>query len=812
MAPRESYCWLHLGEACLASRDWGCAESSFRRSIAEARPVTAEALYKLGNLLLEQHKRPAEALAFFRRIKAVDPKFKWAYNPMGLALRSLGRDDEALAAYDEGLALDPEFAELWLNKGYILTVARNDPEAAIACYERAIALRPGWAEALFNMGNLLLTSRRDRAGARARYEESLKANPRFYPALYGLGNLLYDLGDLAGAERRLRAAIEANPREPSPYNALANVMRANRDPKGTAEAIDLMKRVLEFAPDDAATLINLANAHIAVEQNKPARKYLKRALKLTPDNAHLHSNLGDALRNDEFYLEAIPHYARAYELDPTLDAAFCNLVYALQFVSDWSNSTRNFAHLQTLLKRQSREPVTSTTHPCVHPFMALAYPLPVEVLLDTARFYAGIAAARAREMRVPALKHLAWDAPNGLATPKRVAKAAAGAGVGKVIRIGYIGFEFGNFPVGKDMRSVFGLHDRSKVEVFAYALNPDDGSPWRKWIAEGVDHFRDFSATDTRQCAERIARDGVTILVSLTGYTRGERSEILALRPAPIQVFFKGFMGTSGADFADYILSDADATPPEMAPLYTERLALLGNGSFFVSDYRAYQAAVVDPANPFRPTRKEHGLPEDGFVFACFNQLYKVDAATMDAWARILLAVPRSVLWLPRFPPDGTANIALEAERRGVDRSRVIFLGKFPDAQHLVIKGLADLFLDTPLYNAHGTATDILWAGVPLLTFQGSKMASRVAASLLRAIGTPELITRSMRDYERLAVRLATDKAWYAEIKKRVMEGRLTSSLFSTEHWVRRAEGMYQSMLESHLAKAKAKRNLFFDL
>lgn len=382
------------------------------------------------------------------------------------------------------------------------------------------------------------------------------------------------------------------------------------------------------------------------------------------------------------------------------------------------------------------------------------------------------------------------DAGNGGVAPHR-------------LRVGYIGYEFGNFPVGKDMRSVFGLHDPERFEVFAYALNPDDGSPWRGWIRDDVEHFRELAGVDTAECARMIHRDGIHILISMTGYTRGERSEILALRPSPLQVFFKGFMGTSGAPFTDYIMSDAVSTPPQLSRDYTEKYALL-NGSFFVSDYPVYHKVVVDPAHPFRPTRAAYGVPEDAFVFCLFNQLYKVDPEVFDAWARILKRVPGSVLWLLKFPEDGVANILKEAAARGIEASRIIFMGKYPDEEHLKIKGLADLFLDTPLYNAHGSATDILWAGVPVVTLLGHKMASRVAASMLTALGLPELVTRSLREYEDLAVRLATDREEHARIRAAVRANRFTSSLFNTGDWVRRAEAQYMAMWEAHVQTSSA--------
>lgn len=507
------------------------------------------------------------------------------------------------------------------------------------------------------------------------------------------------------------------------------------------------------------------------------------------------SNLAGAYKDGGKIAEAIDNYRAALRLRPQFPDAFSNLVHSLVFICDWSNRSEDFRKLDEMTQQQLRTPGQL---PSVQPFHALVYPVTLKQALDISERYAERAALTAAALGLPAFQFEELRAQCRAAPQSR-------------IRLAYVSSDFGNHPLAHLMSSVFCLHDRSRFEVTCYALSPPDGSVWRRKISQGVEHFVDVSQLSVQQIAQRIAADGIQVLINLNGYTKGARNEVFALRPAPVQVGYMGFCGTMGADFIDYMVSDHSVVPDEATPYYTEHQIFMPH-SYFVNDHRQSARDVLDPAA--NPSRSRYGIPEDKFVFCNFNQIYKIDPATFARWARILHRVPNSVLWLLRFPALGESNIRAAAKRHGLSEDRIIFtdvaskdevstalpwppspLCPSPThrtcvcAQHIRRGALPDLFLDTPVCNAHTTGCDILWGGTPMLTLVGEKMASRVAASLLRAAGLPELITSTEDEYERLAVRLATEEGLLSSLRDRLGRTRDTSALFDTERWVRSMEG-----------------------
>jgi protein O-GlcNAc transferase len=319
------------------------------------------------------------------------------------------------------------------------------------------------------------------------------------------------------------------------------------------------------------------------------------------------------------------------------------------------------------------------------------------------------------------------------------------------------------------MGSVFGLVDRSRIEVFLYALSAADGSPYRARIETETEHFINASALSVPELATRIHADGIQILVDLNGYTKGAKTEVFALRPAPVQIAYMGFPATTGASFMDWLVTDRVVAPPSLAHCYSERLCRLPH-CYFVNDYARSCPEALDEAR--RPSRAAVGLPPHAFIFSCSNQLYKVDPRIFDTWCAILRRVPGSVLWLLRFPPFGEARLRAEAARRGVAPERLVFTDVAPKEQHILRSGLADLFLDTPLVNAHTTGTDVLWSGVPMLTLPGERFASRVGASLMSALGCGDCILASRAEYEERAVELATHPDALRRLTARVRRNR----------------------------------------
>ncbi|MDO8123229.1 MAG: UDP-N-acetylglucosamine-peptide N-acetylglucosaminyltransferase [Candidatus Hermodarchaeota archaeon] len=364
--------------------------------------------------------------------------------------------------------------------------------------------------------------------------------------------------------------------------------------------------------------------------------------------------------------------------------------------------------------------------------------------------------------------------------------------------IGYLSNDFRYHPVAQLMLSLFGLHDRNRFKVVGYSHGIDDGSHYRKRIQQDCDKFVDLRNLGHADAAKRIYEDNIDILVDLNGHTAGSRLEICSCRPAPIQVTYLGFPGTSGAYFFDYIITDRIVTPQDHAPYYTENFVYLPH-SYQVNDHTQ---SISDK----EWQRKDFNLPEDGFIFCSFNQPYKIEPVMFSVWMKILTKVPKGVLWLSWGQGTAKTNLRREAEARGVESRRLVFAENMPMNEHLARLRLADLALDTRVYNGGATTSNALWAGVPVITLQGGHFPSRMSSSLLTSIGLPELITHTAAEYESLAVRLACDAHELETIRQKLATNRLEKPLFDTPRFVRNLEKAYKEMWKIFLAGEQPRR------
>jgi predicted O-linked N-acetylglucosamine transferase (SPINDLY family) len=362
--------------------------------------------------------------------------------------------------------------------------------------------------------------------------------------------------------------------------------------------------------------------------------------------------------------------------------------------------------------------------------------------------------------------------------------AAARDASGRRLRIGYLSADLHEHPTSQLLVGALEHHDRARYEVHAYALDSDDGTAHRARLVAAFEHFHDVRALAHDALARQIAADGIDVLVDLQGYTAESRPQVAALRPAPVQVNYLGYPGTMGAAFVDFILADATLVPPGDEQWYGETVIRLPD-TYQANDDRQ---AIAERAF----ARSELGLPEDGAVFASFNAHFKIERETFAAWMRILAAVPGSVLWLLGGP--GEAALRAAADRSGIEPARIVFATRMRKPEHLARHRAADLFLDTYTYNAHTTASDALWAGLPVLTRPADGFAGRVAASLLRAIGLPELVAPDLDAYERTAVELARDPAALAALRAKLAAHRSSLPLFDTARFTRNLEAAFDEM------------------
>lgn len=362
------------------------------------------------------------------------------------------------------------------------------------------------------------------------------------------------------------------------------------------------------------------------------------------------------------------------------------------------------------------------------------------------------------------------------------------------LRLGYLSADFHEHATALLMVELFECHDHGRFEVFAYSCGADDGKGMRQRLEASFDRFADIQGLTDIEAASLIYRDEVDILIDLKGYTQGTRSAILNFRPAPIQVNYLGYPGTLGGDVCDYIVTDAFVTPPDSAPDYTEAFAYMPD---------SYQPHGRHGLISAKPSRAKAGLPEEGFVFCCFNQAYKITPEIFNVWCHLLLSVPGSVLWLLKTPL-AEGNLLREAFHRGITADRIIFASNCAQSDHLARLQLADLVLDTAPYNAHTTASDALWAGVPIITCAGDTFASRVAGSVLHAIGLEELVTTDLDQYFELALILASDAGKLAQLKEKLAANRMTTALFGVEGYTRHLETLYDTMWQKYFNGERA--------
>lgn len=560
----------------------------------------------------------------------------------------------------------------------------------------------------------------------------------------------FQRGESDTAVDLLRRAIEANPESAVAANDLGSILAQMGR---TTEAIPAFRRAIELMPEYPEAHNNLANLYQMTGSLEEAVGSYQTALRLRPEYAEAYRNLASALRRLGKTEEATAALAKAVSINPSYIEAIANLVHQLKDLCDW--------RMVDDLTRQLIHSVESGSG-AVNPFVFLT-------LETTPRQQRQCAEQWAQARRLTA------------------SGAAQTAVKRERLTIGYLSADFQEHATAHLISELFELHDRGQFRIIGYSYGADDGSAARARLRGSFDSFVDLEHVSHASAAARIRADRVDILVDLKGYTTNARPEIMALRPAPIQVSYLGYPGTMGTRAIDYVLVDRFAVPPHQQEHFTETLVHLPH---------CYQ--VNDRSRPISSahSRAEYGLPESGFVFCCFNSAHKVTPVIFDIWMRLLQQVPGSVLWLLETHPAAMANLRREAEARLKGGSeRLIFAPSVPSTEHLARFAVADLFLDTLPYNAHTLTSDALWGGCPVLTSAGETFASRVAGSILHAAGLPELVTSNLQEYEAAALRLANDRAELETLRARIGKTRTEAPLFDTPRFTRAIETAFEWMM-----------------
>jgi predicted O-linked N-acetylglucosamine transferase (SPINDLY family) len=725
------------------------------REILELQPDHFESLTLLAELEASQGNSE-RAIQLCTKVIDLRPDYARAYYKRGNLFKDRNQAEAALASYDQAVALDPKFANAFCNRGVVLGLL-NRTDEALTSYDRAIALNSGDALAYYNRGNLL-KDRNQMEQALANYDQAVALDAGYANAFCNRGVVLGLLDRPDEALASYNRAIALNPGDAMAYYNRGDVLRNLRR---LGEALVSYNEALGVRPDYAQAFCNRGALLQELEQWDAAMADYDRCIEIDPGIFQTHLNRGHALIRMKQYAAAIASYDRAIMLKPDSRFLLGTYRHAKMYVCDW-------AGLESDVDRLNAGIVADA---------AVSPPFPILALVDSAQLQ-----HRAARIWVRSQHPAEHSLP---AIPRR-------AGRDK-IRLGYFSADFHDHPVALLSAEFLAAHDRSKYEVIAFSFGPEIRDDVKKRIEAAFDRVIDVRGKSDREIALLARSLAIDMAVDLGGHTGNSRTGIFALRAAPIQINYLGYPGTMGAEYMDYLIGDRTVVPEVQQRHYTEKIVYLPDS------YLPHDSSHAIADRVF--AREDLGLPPAGFVFCCFNNNYKITPETFDSWMRILNRVENSVLWLSQNTPEAADNLRGEAMRRGVDAGRLIFADRTASlAEHLARQRAADLFLDTRPYNAHATALDALWAGLPVLTCIGEGFASRVAASLLNAIELPELITATPAEYEDLAVRLAADPQHLAEVRQKLARNRVETCLFDTATFTRHLEAAYAKIYERYQA------------
>jgi protein O-GlcNAc transferase len=743
-------------------------------------------------LLLQQRGQVGRAADIYREILARNPDDASALHHLGLLEARAGKFERAISLIVRSLELQPFNAQFRENYATILCEARRFESAAKICddglrsdpanvyllyisaialfklkrlpdslqrFDKLLAVQPDHLVAINERGSVL-AQMKDYNQALAAFEKAISLNPKFTDAHLNMGNVLGALNRSEEAKSSFQKALALNPKLARAWTGLGNILRKH---KFFDEALAAFNKALTSEPDLAAAWLGRGNVYTELKQYDDAFAAYDRALSLEPDLAEAWFGRGNVYTQLKQYDDAFADYDRACTLSSNLNYAEGARLHLKMHLCDWVKIEREVVEVLSAVRDQ--KPVSA-------PFTLLSIPASSADQLQCAKTFVADHGSFSALWRGEINAH-------------------------HRIRTGYFAADFRDHALAQLAVGLFEHHDKSRFEITAISFGPDDGSDLRSRIRSAADNFIDARAMSDPAVAEFIRRHEIDILVDLTGFTQNNRFSVFARRAAPLQVNFLCYTGTMGADCIDYIIADPIVIPKDHFAFYSEQVVWLPD-TYQANDDKTKISERV-------PTRAECGLPESAFVFCCFNNTYKINPQMFDVWMRLLAAKTDGVLWLLGANPTAERNLRREAERRGIATDRLIFAPRIALADHLARHRQADLFLDTMPYNAHTTASDALRAGLPLVTCLGETFAGRVAASLLQAVGIPEMITASLGDYEALALKLANDPALLATIKAKLARNRETFPLFDTARFTRHIEAAYVSMWERHKRGDKPK-------
>ncbi len=739
MSFEQALQWQQRGE--LAQADAVCA------ALLHTQPTHADA-WHLRGLLACQQRRFEHAVAWIGESLRLQPQQPAAYANLGNALLELRRTEEALAQFDTALTLQPRSPLARYGRGCAL-MAQRQFEAALADFEQALRADPQLQPALIGRGRALHELGYWQQALNC-FDRILDQAPTHAEGLFYRANVLFEQRRYEEALSAYDGAWQAGRQTLEVLNNRGNTLR---ELHRYEQALECYQAALAIAPDHAESLCNRANLHLDLDQLPQALVGYEAALQSCPTLPEALENRGLALMMAERAHEATDCYAELLRVAPRHPLAASSLLNARLSSCDWRAVRSDLAAVVSAVEDGRPE----------HPFALLSLSDAPDLQLRCARTFA--ARWPTRMQSIPQPHH--------------------GRAQGR-IRVAYVSADLREHAVAMLLIGVLEHHDRRGYESLGVALRPGDESLLGRRVRSAFDQFIDASRSSERAIAEQLRAQQVDIAIDLSGFTRWGRPGIFAHRAAPVQVNYLGYAGTLGAPYMDYILADEVVIPQGQEAHYSEQVVRLPH-CYLPNDDRREIAE--------RPSRSIVGLPEDALVLCAFTNTYKINPPMYEVWMRLLRELPESVLWLRAVGEPARGNLLREAQRRGVEPERLIFAEHVSSmSEHLARQALADLYLDTVPYNAHSTACDALWAGVPVLSCAGRSFASRVAASALHAVGLAELVTESLQQYERVALELGRDRPRLAALRARLAAHRLSAPLFDTRSYTRALESALHHM------------------
>jgi protein O-GlcNAc transferase len=760
--PKNPEALNNIGHIYKELNQYDEAIESFQKAISY-NPGYAEANYSLGITYQNQGKLE-EALKCFLNVAQIKPDFAEIHNNISIIFYELDNFDLALQHLNCALSIDPNFAEAHYNLGNLFKDLGKF-EKAIRSYKMAIEVNKNYSEAYFNLGNIQIEMG-DLEESVESYTKALLINPNFLEVLNNLGSVYKDLNQLDDSLQSLKKALALNPEY---LDALNNVGLTYVELGLTELAIDAYRKAISIDSKYEFAYNNLGIALNLLYQYDEAQKYFEKALQLQPNYFDAHVNYANLMIYFDNFNKALISYERAMELNPNADYIYGDIIHTKMYLCMWNGLPNYLKKLHEKIENGEK---------VIGPFALSALSDDPETIFSATKLY--------RNDKFPKSNIL----PQIPQYPYH-----------KKIQIGYFSADFRDHPVSTLTVELYEKHDRSKFEVHAFSYGPDTKDDLNLRIKSGVDHFHNVRTMSDKDIVLLSRSLEIDIAVDLGGFTENARARVFAMSSAPIQLSYIGYLGTMGASYYDYLVADTTIIPEESQRYYSEKIIYLPH----------FQAN--DSKQSYKPSsfsRKDLDLPENSFVFCCFNKNYKYTPECFDSWARILENVENSVLFI--FVSNKTAEINLKKEivNRGINKSRLIFGKKLERAEYLGRLKIADLFLDTYPYNAGATSSDALRVGLPVLTRLGNSFASRMGASILRSINLPELITKTQKEYELLAIELATNPNRLKFIKNTLNSNLSSSPLFDTQLFTKNIESAYKIIYERYHNKQNQK-NIYID-